>query len=191
MTNTLYPDCRLLTEEGRVEHFKQLMAPCIPHIITPEVIQYLKDVAGFFKAPAAIKHHGAYAGGLFMHSVAVTNVLLTYTDRLELHWDRKESPYLVGMFHDLCKTDDYVLTENGWDYNKDKVLTGHGEKSVILAQQLLKGSLTEQEILCIRWHMGAFDDKENWNAYGKAVEYDQNVLYTHTADMHAARVFNI
>ena len=48
--------------------------------------------------------------------------------------------------------------------------------------------LTEEEKLCIRWHMGAFDDKENWNCYGAAIEKYQNVLWTHTADMVAARV---
>ena len=48
-----------------------------------------------------------------------------------------------------------------------------------------------QEAVCIRWHMGAFDTKENWNVYGNAVACDQNVLYTHTADMYASRVLNI
>lgn len=177
-------------EETNIEHFKNIMAPCIPHIITPEIITSLRRM-GFFTAPAAIHHHGAYTGGLFRHSMTVTSQLLVYTEQLELDWDRKESPYIVGMFHDLCKTDDYVLTSNGWDYRKRKLLNGHGEKSVILLQQLLKSNLTHQEIMCIRWHMGAFDDKENWNYYGENVANDQNVLYTHTADMYASRVLDI
>ena len=44
---------------------------------------------------------------------------------------------------------------------------------------------------CIRWHMGAFDDKENWNSYGRAVTNFPNVLYTHTADMIAARILGV
>ena len=44
---------------------------------------------------------------------------------------------------------------------------------------------------CIRWHMGAFDDKENWNSYGRAVTNFPNVLYTHTADMAAARILGV
>ena len=48
--------------------------------------------------------------------------------------------------------------------------------------------LTQEEIFCIRWHMGAFDDKENWNSYGRACTVYPNVLYTHTADMIAARI---
>ena len=45
-----------------------------------------------------------------------------------------------------------------------------------------------EELSCIRWHMGAFDDKENWNYYGAAIENYPNVLFTHTADMIAARI---
>lgn len=101
-------------------------------------------------------------------------------------------PLIVGMFHDLCKVDDYVPTETGWDYNRNKVLNGHGDKSVIMVQHLLgPAGLTEQEMLCIRWHMGAFDEKENWNCNGAAVAVEQNVLYTHTADMYASRVMDI
>ena len=97
-----------LSELGQnIETFKQLMAPCIPHIITPEIIDQLQYM-GFFEAPAAIHHHGAFTGGLFRHSATVMNMLLVYTEQLELDWGRKESPYIVGMFHDLCKTDDYV-----------------------------------------------------------------------------------
>lgn len=180
-----------------IETFKQLMAPCIPHIITPEIIDQLQCM-GFFEAPAAIHHHGAFTGGLFRHSAAVMNMLLVYTEQLELDWGRKESPYIVGMFHDLCKTDDYVpvssskvLGESEWGYNDKRLLTGHGDKSVIMLQQLLKGNVTMQEAMCIRWHMGAFDSKENWNAYGNAVACDQNVLYTRTADMYASRVLDI
>jgi hypothetical protein len=48
--------------------------------------------------------------------------------------------------------------------------------------------LTEEEVLCIRWHMGAFDDKENWNKFTAAVHKYTNVLWTHQADMIASQV---
>ena len=67
-------------------------------------------------------------GGLFDHSLAVTETLLLYTEQLELEWDRLESPYLVGMFHDLCKTDDYVMLKQGWEYNKNKTLVGKAKR---------------------------------------------------------------
>lgn len=152
----------------------------------------LKDkltVMDFFTAPASTNYHGNYEGGLFDHSVLVTMSLVSLTRRLELKWERKESPYVVGMFHDLCKCDQYIKTAEGYAYNNDMWLTGHGEKSVILAQRIYP--LTVEEIACIRWHMGAFDEKVNWNRYGKAIEEYNNVLYTHTADMMAARILGV
>jgi len=50
--------------------------------------------------------------------------------------------------------------------------------------------LTDEEIACIRWHMGAFDDKERWNNYRYAITQFPNVLYTHTADMIASTILD-
>ena len=65
----------------------------------------------------------------------------------------------------------------------------HEEKSVIMLQRFMP--LTDEEIMCIRWHMGAFDIKENWNCYGSACAKYPNVLYTHTADMIATRILGV
>ena len=144
---------------------------------------------GFFTAPASTHYHGAYAGGLFDHSYAVTKNLLALTEKLGLIWENARSPYIVGFLHDLCKCHMYIAKDTGFEYNKDLYLPGHGDRSVILAQQFMM--LTEEEILCIRWHMGAFDDKDKWNAYGNAIERYPNVLWTHTADMMASRIDGI
>lgn len=177
------------TEERLAREFTTFTAK-IRDRISLTTIHKLKQM-GYFAAPASIHHHGAFPGALYEHSVAVTRALVELTDKLGLVWQRDSSPYIVGLFHDLCKCDNY--TENPkteeWEYNNAPLLTGHGEKSVILAQQLLP--LTEEEILCIGWHMGAFDDKENWNSYGRSVTKYPNVLYTHTADMIAARIWEI
>ena len=52
-------------------------------------------------------------------------------------------------------------------------------------------TLTDEEALCIRWHMGAFDEKENWNAYSNAIHKYPNVLWTHQADMYATHVMEV
>jgi hypothetical protein len=145
----------------------------------------------FFEAPASIHFHGAYSGGLYDHSLAVMNQLLLFTERLDLRWSRKESPHIVGMFHDLCKAEDYCFNKETkkWEHSLEKIIPGHGDKSVIWLQRFMP--LTDEEIACIRWHMGAFDDKDNWTFYGRAVETFPNVLYTHTADMHASRVLGV
>nr|DAJ44414.1 MAG TPA: hypothetical protein [Caudoviricetes sp.] len=42
--------------------------------------------------------------------------------------------------------------------------------------------------MCIRYHMGAFCDKSEWNDYTRAVHKYTNVLWTHQADMLASHV---
>ena len=147
---------------------------------------------GFFSAPASTKYHGDYDGGLFDHSFQVAKALESLTRRLDLKWSRPESPYIVGMYHDLCKCDNYILDveTNKYIYNPDIVIPGHGEKSVILAQKYI--NLTDEEIACIRWHMGAYEkDPKMWEYYGRAIEEYPNVLYTHTADMIASKILGV
>ena len=52
--------------------------------------------------------------------------------------------------------------------------------------------MTDEEIACIRWHMGAYEkDTRLWNYYGNAIAEYPNVLYTHTADMIASKIVGI
>lgn len=172
-------------EQKRIDSFMEVMG-CF---VESDMVKDLQE-KGFFIAPASISHHGAYEGALFDHSHEVMKALVNLTRKLELLWERPRSPFIVGMFHDLCKMDDYVKSESGvWEKNRETLLPGHGEKSVILLKKYME--LTDEEILCIRWHMGAFDVKENWNAYGAACTSYPNVLYTHTADMIAARIIGV
>ena len=146
---------------------------------------------GYYEKPAALKHH-AYStkdGALFEHSFAVALELEHMTQALELIWSRRESPMIVGLLHDVCKCDDYVKIDGAWQWNKDRMLDGHGDKSVMILTGHIE--LTQEEAYCIRFHMGAYTDKEEWPFYGKAVEKYANVLYTHTADMFASKVLDI
>lgn len=168
--------------------------------VSPKFFDYLIG-NGFFVKPAAIKHHGNYTGGLFDHSLMVMQVLVEMTEKFDIEWQNPRSPYIVGMFHDLCKMDDYVdenandivvmgtgspISNNpNWTYNNDKILTGHGDKSVMMLSQFM--TLTEEEIMCIRFHMGAYET-ESWNEWGAAIEKYETVLWTHTADMYASKV---
>ena len=153
-------------------------------------IDDLNDI-DFFTVPASTHYHGSYDGGLFDHSYETSKALVELTDKLGLKWERPESPYIVGLYHDLCKCDNYIkdVETNKYKYNPDIIIPGHGEKSVIMIQKYMP--LTDEEIACIRWHMGAFDDKSNWDYYGRAVEKYPNVLYTHTADMIASHIKGI
>lgn len=154
---------------------------------------------GFFTAPASTKYHGNYEGGLFDHSYMVARYLKKLTEDCRLDWQNPRSPLLVGMFHDLCKMDNYqhpviaetlggeeIRDDSKWEYAMDTLLKGHGDKSVMVLAQYFK--LTEEEIMCIRYHMGAFCDKSEWNDYTRAVHKYTNVLWTHQADMLASHV---
>lgn len=164
---------------------------------------------GFFTAPASTKYHGVYPGGLFDHSWAVMETLVDLTKKNGLEWQRPESPVIVGLFHDLCKCDQYKLvkgtnvkpvsetvSENGircvrfgpddhYEYNDSMLLKGHGDKSVMILSQFMP--LTEEEVLCIRYHMGAYE-KDDWQGFDLAIRKYPNVLWTHHADMIASKV---
>lgn len=183
-----------LTIEDRITGFKDAMTMFGNPVYTEEQIDRLCHM-GFFDAPASTKYHGAYAGGLFDHSYNVTFALLDLTVKQHLRWRRSESPYIIGMYHDLCKCDQYQVDNSvpytvgeptKWEYKKNTLLKGHGEKSVMIAATLT--DLTEEEVCCIRYHMGAFCDKEEWNDYTGAIHRYPNVLWTHTADMIAAHI---
>lgn len=156
--------------------------------INPAIADWL-EVNGFFKAPASTRFHGTRQGDLYRHSELVAQRLREYTDKLGLKWLRPCSPSVVGLFHDLCKIDAYTLNDDYlWEYNKTQLIKGHGDKSIMLLSQFM--TLTEEEILCIRYHMGAYE-KDDWEGYDLAIRKYPNVLYTHTADMAASKIDNI
>lgn len=144
------------------------------------------ETMGFFTAPASASHHGNYEGGLCDHSIAVARRLDELTVKNKLIWEREGSAIRIGLFHDLCKCDQYVESkEGGFIHNENMILTGHGEKSVMLAATIYP--LNMEEVCCIRYHMGAYETND-WKGFDVAIKTYPNVLYTHTADMLASKL---
>lgn len=153
---------------------------------------------GYFSAPASKGHHLAVPGGLMRHSINVTKRLVDLTKALDLKWPRKESPYLVGMLHDVVKVrtyrvDDTIARTEGEPPKYKYVPTvygGHGAASVMMITSELQKSLYPEEALAIRWHMGASglagDELKEYDAALDAFPY--LLIATHTADMLASRV---
>lgn len=157
---------------------------------------------GYFTAPASTKYHGNHEGGLFEHSIAVAKTLVELTKNNQLQWERDSSPVIIGLFHDICKIDQYksqmsvlqaidgtiinTVLPGKYEYRDDMLLKGHGDKSVMILASHIQ--LTEEEVMCIRYHMGAFTEKSEWNDYTRAVRKFPNVLWTHQADMIAAHI---
>ena len=173
------------SEEERIKDFDAL---CEQNMIVSENFRNWLIETGFFRAPASTKYHGNYDGGLYDHCRTVYERLNRLTKNNHLVWLRPKSPFIVGIFHDLCKIDQYKKTENGYEYNTDTALKGHGEKSVILLSRFIP--LTEEERLCIRYHMGAYET-ESWKEFDTAIRAFQNVLWSHHADMLASKVDDV
>lgn len=185
------------------EQFHNFMQVNGKSIVSTQTLDWLIS-QGFFVKPAAISHHGNHTGGLFEHSFAVAQVLVEMTQKFDIPWTRVESPYIVGMLHDVCKLDDYIdenasdvvvmgsgspISKNPkWIHNPRPLMAGHGDKSVMMLSQVM--TMTEEEMLCIRFHMGAYVTSE-WDAFDRAIRRYQSVLFTHTADMYASKIQDV
>ena len=197
-----------MSKEERIEDFIKLWKDYAPDesdnlvINNSKFMNYLLS-GGFFTSPASTKYHGSYEGGLYDHSRQVFIRLKKLTENNKLQWQRNESPFIVGMFHDLCKCDQYIKKDGSliagtdtyllsvgdgqfhYEYNDKTILKGHGSKSVIILSQFI--NLTEEEMLCIRYHMGAYE-KEEWTEFDMAARKYETVLWTHQADQLASKI---
>lgn len=148
---------------------------------------------GFFDAPASKGHHLAEHGGLAKHSVNVTKWLLKLTDVMEVIWPREESPYIVGMLHDIVKCRCYEFKNCGAEeqivYARHPY-AGHGAASVAIICAELEAILYPAEASAIMHHMGAFGlqgrDLDDFD--GALGIFPREIIATHTADMMASRV---
>ena len=149
---------------------------------------------GYFDAPASKGHHLAEHGGLLTHSLNVTKRLVKLGESLGVNWPRTESPYLIGMLHDLVKCRCYQMVDTNCPAKGSKsaqpAYAGHGVCSIAIAIEL-GIDLLPAEVVAIMYHMGAFGigkeytDKEFDNALRL---HGPQVLATIYADWWAARV---
>ena len=153
------------------------------------------DEIGYFSAPASKGHHLAYPGGLAEHSVNVTARLVELTTAWGVKWPRPESPYLVGMLHDLVKTKCYeVVREMGVDVGYryvDPEYPGHGLASKLIAEVELDIQFKLEEHDAIIYHMGSFGvGKEYLQKFldDALRRSGQFVVAAHAADWYAAAV---
>lgn len=174
-----------MTEEKRIKEFREITKG----IFTEKQVKKLVEM-GYFRVPASLTHHGTMEGDLYLHSKMIYLQLEDYTQKLYLSWKARRSPVTIAFLHDLCKVDDYVLEDGEYVWNKSRVLTGHGDKSAIMALQLFP-DLTDEEVMCIRYHMGAYEGKEKWNTLGNAIKRYPNILWVHQADMITSNVWKV
>ena len=149
-------------------------------------------ITSLLSDPASTRFHGNYPGGLLEHSANVALTLMDFEDRGLTSFNKKRSPVVVGLLHDLCKVGTYISEQDFFSKNTEELWKGHATKTLCLLSTDMFGcfKLTEQEALCIRYHMGAYETDE-WNAFGQAIHKYPEVLFTHTADMYATHVIGV
>lgn len=147
---------------------------------------------GFFSAPASTKFHLNVEGGLLLHSINVLKSALLVRDRIVKDKPELEvqlpldSVTIAALLHDTCKAHIYKkgtkreLVEGTWkdvecyEIDNTDLPVGHGEKSVIILLRMGL-ELTDDEVMAIRWHMGAWDLN--------LLSYEQRCAYNSARDL--------
>lgn len=174
----------------------------------------------FFTAPASTKYHLCEEGGLCQHSLNVYRRLLkllecefgeNYCDALQINFS---SIVMVALCHDLCKCQTYEkdyknvkkyhdkgtksdekgrydwAVEEYWVKN-EKLVFGHGAKSVFIVQNFLTTALSLDEAVAIRYHMGGHEwGNPNLTESDPLTVFNEYplALFLHLADMQATYI---
>ena len=113
-----------------------------------QVILYLEE-SGFYEAPSSIYRHHNHKGGLAEHCLGVYKV----ASQLNKDGLPHDSIVIAGILHDVCKASKLYYDANGIIHRRHTHIKGHGRRSIKLLEQCGL-SLTADERLAIRWHMG-------------------------------------
>jgi hypothetical protein len=172
------------------------------------LITYLEN-SDFFTAPASVKYHGSYDGGLSEHSLNVWH-LLTEKNRYYSLGLPEDTVAITALGHDVCKINFYgketknVLKgkkDNGYgkqinDWQEEEVVIvkdqfpmGHGEKSVITLLRFIQ--LTDLEIAMIRWHMGGYVAKDEYRDLNNAVDMYPQIVALNAADLEESYLLSM
>lgn len=179
-----------MAQELNIQKNKEEFISLLKSTERPGMDDVIKDLEelGFFEAPASAGHHLNVAGGLVEHSLNTCKAALVVYEglqKIEPYLERevkRESIISASLLHDVCKSDIYKRsvkrrkTSFGtWEDAEGYKLTyknfpmGHGEKSLVML--LCSGlELYDDEMLAIRWHMGAWGI--NMNSYEEQRNYD-------------------
>lgn len=196
-----------MADNKNIERFEQLLRSTNREGIE-NLISFIQK-SDFYTAPASTRFHSCHEGGLLEHTLNVYDRLKAkFEDKL---WKEKievtqENLIISALLHDLCKCCFYsielrnkkIYSEHGkksdangrYDWETvpsytvdDKIPYGHGEKSVMMAEEFIR--LEPIERYAIRWHMGFTEPKENWNVLGCAIRKYPLILALHTSDLEA------
>lgn len=155
-----------------------------------DLIEWLEKT-DFFTTPASSRYHGAFEGGLLLHSLNVYSQLKKLCEFYDCDAS-DESIAIVALFHDICKVGCYKTEMRWrkdsndkweqyatWKFEEDFAFGGHGSKSVYLVQSFIR--LTPEEASAINCHMGAWDNSA-YNKPGEVFARNKLAWLLHVAD---------
>lgn len=169
-----------------------------------KLIDWLVSQSDFFTAPASTVYHGNYEGGLVEHSLNVYRLFREKNKTYELELS-EDSIKIMALLHDICKANFYETYSRNVNIDplnqsrkefwrkiesykvNDQYPAGHGEKSVMIIKNYIR--LIPCEELGIRWHMGGYEPKENYNYLSNAWSMYKSGACLHTADIEASNLF--
>ena len=147
------------------------------------VLKYLEE-SGFYEAPSSVSRHHNWRGGLAEHCLGVYRIASEMNKKLP-----HDSLVIAGILHDICKASKLYFDADGVIRHRHTHIKGHGRRSIKLLEKCGL-SLTEDERLAIRWHMGghhASDEEREevdrarqnplWKAIHKADQLDASGKY--------------
>lgn len=180
-------------------YFEKMVGSNIHRDGIDDLMNWLRGT-DFYEAPASTKYHLNRRHGLCDHSCNVFDRLETLCANeirlTEGFAPNIETIAIVGLFHDICKVNYYSLemrdrrVDGKWQkvplYEiRDDFPLGHGEKSVYILRRFM--DLTDEEALSIRWHMGAWVEKDT-RTMQLAMEQYPLVVLTQVADLQATYI---
>jgi hypothetical protein len=198
----------LWTNSQKIEFFESALRSTGRQGIE-NIIEFCKST-DFYYAPSSASFHSNYQGGLLDHSILVYVLAMKYRDTLgEMHPELVdklpvEELTISALLHDICKVCFYQKVQkwrkdanNQWESYEgyeinDSFPIGHGEKSVIMLQNLGL-VLQPSEMLAIRYHMGSWDGAMRTNdlkfSYSKAIDICPLITVLQHADNACSMLF--
>jgi len=135
--------------------------------------------ARYFNTPASSKadRHSCFEGGLFVHSITVTKLLLAQNKAMKAGIST-DSCIIAGLFHDLGKCGNmaepfYVVQQDNWRRNNLGEYYKYNEKlndSLTVPQRSLRMlqnfdvKITDSEYIAILYHDGLYVPENNHNS---------------------------
>ncbi len=157
------------------------------------VIDQLHRKEEFFKAPASVRYHNNFRGGLAKHSMEVYQQSIKLYEQLvaegtSVSFDM-DSITLCSLLHDVCKMDEYKMEGSRPQHTSKWEKNGpHGMKSFHRLKRWHL-NLSEEEQEAIIWHMGANakDAMKEYNtSFDNIATHSPLVKLIHEADSISA-----